>query len=179
MIWYLILCYLRWKESTMEQNITNYKFLEHGDFQELTRKKCYDIAYMNMAIAVSRLSYAERAKVGSVLVSPSGQVISHGWNGTPAGMPNNCESWNEELGRMKTLECVIHSEANAILKCAGNGIPASGSTLYVTLSPCLDCAKMILQTGIRRVVYLEPYRSLEGIDFLTKQGVQCECVFNH
>lgn len=149
--------------------LKNYRFLECS--AECTKEQRYDIAYMNMAIAVSRLSYAERAHVGCILVSPSGQVISHGWNGTPSGMPNTCEYFDEELGRLKTYPYVIHAEANAILKCARNGVSTQGATLYVTLSPCMECSKMILQAGIKKVIYLMPYRDDKGAEFLNRNGI--------
>ena len=121
---------------------------------------------MNIAKEVSTLSHCVRFKVGAVLVK-DGNIISMGYNGTPAGLDNCCEKDNV------TLPHVIHGEVNAILKAAKTGISVDGGTLYLTLSPCLDCSKLILQSGIKRVVYLIAYRNLEGIDFL-KQFISVE-----
>ena len=152
------------------------KFINLGDaWQYVNRQDAYDIAYMNMAIAVSQLSYAIKAQVGCVIVSPSGQVISHGWNGTPSGVSNICEEKDSE-GNLKTLPTVIHSEANAILKCAANGVSTKDATLYVTHSPCINCAKMILSAGIKRVVYLYPYKS-EGTTFLKEHNIKIQQMF--
>ena len=96
-----------------------------------------------------------------------GNIISFGYNGTPSGMDNCCEKDNA------TLAHVIHAECNAILKAAKTGNSVDGSTLYLTLSPCLDCSKLILQSGIKRVVYLNEYRNPQGIDFL-KQFIKVE-----
>jgi dCMP deaminase len=100
-------------------------------------------------------------------MNKDGNIISFGYNGTPSGMDNCCEEDNV------TLKHVIHAECNAILKAAKTGNSVDGSTLYLTLSPCLDCSKLILQSGIKRVVYLNEYRNSEGIDFL-KQFIQVE-----
>lgn len=130
----------------------------------------YDKVYMAMAKNVSTLSYAVKAQVGCIIVSPSGQVISHGWNGMPKGFDNCCE-YTDEAGHLKTKPEVIHAESNAILKCARIGSSTCGSTLYVTLSPCIDCAKLILQAGVKRVVFLDKYKSDHGIKFLYMSNV--------
>jgi dCMP deaminase len=114
---------------------------------------------MNITKEVATLSHCVRFKVGAVLVK-DGNIISMGYNGTPAGMDNCCERDNV------TLPHVIHAECNAILKAAKNGNSVNDSTIYLSLSPCLDCSKLILQSGIKRVVYLTAYRNLEGVDFL-------------
>ena len=121
---------------------------------------------MNITKEVATLSHCVRFKVGAVLVK-EGNIISMGYNGTPAGMDNGCEKDNV------TVPHVIHGEVNAILKAAKTGISVNGGTLYLTLSPCLDCSKLILQSGIKRVVYLTAYRNLEGVDFL-KQFITVE-----
>ena len=125
-----------------------------------------DTVFINIAKETSTLSHCVRSKVGAVLVR-DGNIISFGYNGTPSGMDNHCE----ENG--VTLNHVIHAEVNAVLKAAKTGNSVDGSTLYLTLSPCLDCSKVILQSGIKRVVYLTKYRNSEGIDFLN-QFIQVE-----
>jgi dCMP deaminase len=125
-----------------------------------------DTVFINIAKETSTLSHCVRSKVGAVLVK-DGNIISFGYNGTPSGMNNCCEE-NDV-----TLKHVIHAECNAILKAAKTGNSVDGSTLYLTLSPCLDCSKLILQSGIKRVVYLTKYRNSEGIDFLN-QFIQVE-----
>lgn len=119
-----------------------------------------DRVYVNVAKEVATLSHCVRSKVGAVLVK-DGNIISFGFNGTPSGMDNCCEENNV------TLPQVIHAEVNAILKAAKTGNSVDGSTLYLTLSPCMNCAKLILQSGIKRVVYLEAYRDMDGPNFLS------------
>lgn len=134
----------------------------------------YDKTYLEMAECVSKLSYGIRAKVGCVIVSDKGQVISHGWNGTPSGFDNACE-YTDENGELHTKREVLHAESNAILKCARFGNASTdGSTIYVTLSPCVDCAKLIIQAGVKRVCYKEKYRDTSGIDFLKENGIIVE-----
>ena len=123
------------------------------------KQKRLDSVFMNVTKEIAQLSHCERFKVGAVLVK-DGNIISFGYNGTPTGMDNCCEKDNV------TLSHVIHGEVNAILKAAKNGTSVDGATLYLTLSPCLDCSKLILQSGIKRVVYLTAYRNLEGVEFL-------------
>jgi len=123
------------------------------------KQKKLDKVFMNITKEVATLSHCVRFKVGAVLVK-EGNIISMGYNGTPAGMDNCCERDNV------TVPHVIHGEVNAILKAAKTGNSVNGGTLYLTLSPCLDCSKLILQSGIKRVVYLTAYRNLEGVDFL-------------
>ena len=118
-----------------------------------------DKVFINIAKETSTLSHCVRSKVGAVLVK-DGNIISFGYNGTPSGMDNSCEEDNV------TFPHVIHAECNAILKAAKTGNSVDGSTLYLTLSPCLDCSKLILQSAIKRVVYLNEYRNTQGIDFL-------------
>ena len=130
------------------------------------KQRKLDIVFMNITKEVATLSHCVRFKVGAVLVKDD-NIISFGYNGTPAGMDNCCERDNV------TVPHVIHGEVNAILKAAKTGTSVNGGTLYLTLSPCLDCSKLILQSGIKRVVYLTAYRNLEGVDFL-KQFITVE-----
>ena len=125
------------------------------------KKKKLDKVYLNIAKEISSLSYCKRSKVGAVIVKDD-NIISFGYNGTPAGVDNCCE--REDV----TVAEVIHAEMNAILKAAKSGYSVDNSTLYLTLSPCVDCAKLILQSGIKRVLYLETYRKTDGVDFLKK-----------
>jgi dCMP deaminase len=130
------------------------------------KQKKLDEVYINVAKQISTLSHCVRSKVGAVLVK-EGNIIAFGYNGTPSGMDNSCEKDNV------TLPHVIHAEVNAVLKAAKTGASVDGSTLYLTLSPCLDCSKLILQAGVKRVVYLETYRHLDGPNFL-KQFIEVE-----
>ena len=134
----------------------------------------YDKAYMNMAKDFGSLSYGKRAKVGCVIVSSNGQIVSQGFNGTPAGRDNQCE-YTDESG-IHTKPEVLHAESNAISKCAKWGSSTNGATLYVTLSPCYECAKLIIQAGIKRVVYKEIYRDTTGIQLLKDLGITVECI---
>jgi dCMP deaminase len=151
-----------------------------------------DITFMNMAKEVAKLSYCQRHKVGALIVR-EGNISSFGYNGTPSGMDNCCEdtqyvstdaySWideetisikwplideNGKRYRLITKKETLHAESNAILKAAKSGVSTDNSTLYITLSPCIDCAKLILQSGIKRVVYSEEYKDVSGIEFLRK-----------
>lgn len=125
-----------------------------------------DTVFMNMAKEVATLSHCVRTKVGSLIVN-NGNVISFGYNGMPSGMDNDCESEGE------TKREVLHSESNAILKAAKNGFSTNGATLYLTMSPCIECSKLIIQSGIARVVYLQEYRDISGLVFL-KDFVQVQ-----
>jgi len=119
-----------------------------------------------MALVWASLSKSKRKKVGALVVK-DGTIISDGYNGTPTGFPNDCEDIDGN-----THWYVLHAEANAILKTARSTQDISGSTLYLTLSPCKDCSKLIIQSGIKRVVYLEDYRDLDGIKILKTAGVE-------
>lgn len=138
----------------------------------LEREIEYDKAYMNMAEVFGKLSYGKRAKVGCVIVSNNGQIVSQGFNGTPTGRDNCCEYI--ENAELHTKQEVLHAESNAISKCAKWGASTDEATLYVTLSPCFECAKMIFQSGIKRVVYKEVYRDVSGIELLKELGVKVE-----
>jgi dCMP deaminase len=125
----------------------------------------YDKAYMRMALEWAKLSYCERKKVGALIVKDR-MIISDGFNGTPTNFENCCE----EDGFTKWY--VLHAEANAILKVAASTQSCKNSTLYITLSPCKECSKLIHQSGIKRVVYLNQYKDITGLDFLEKAGVE-------
>ena len=127
-----------------------------------------DHSYMEMADVWSRNSYCKRLHVGALLVKDR-MIISDGYNGTPVGFENICE---DENGVTKPY--VLHAEANAITKVAKSGNSSDGATLYVTASPCLECSKLIIQSGIRRVVYRDEYRLTDGIDLLRRAGVEVE-----
>ena len=125
-----------------------------------------DTRYLRMAKIWSENSYCIRRKVGALLVKDK-MIISDGFNGTPSGFPNVCEDDDNV-----TFPYVLHAEANAITKVARSNNSSDGSTLYVTASPCIECAKLIIQAGIRRVVFSELYRITDGIDLLRKAGVE-------
>ena len=160
----------------------------------------FDIAYLKMAKIWSENSYALRRKVGCLIVKDK-MIISDGYNGTPSGFENECENVNcilEELDgkecerygnlicqnksmgkcsgciycEIKTKSYVLHAEANAITKLAKTNNSSVGATVYVTLSPCIECAKLMVQGGIKRVVYSEKYRITDGIDFLERAGIK-------
>ena len=126
----------------------------------------YDKAYLRMAKSWAKLSHCTRKQVGALIVKDD-MIISDGYNGTPAGFDNCCE---DEHGN--THWYVLHAEANAILKVAKSTNNAKGATLYLTLSPCKDCSKLILQAGIKRLVYIDHYKDCEGVDFLRAAGIE-------
>lgn len=126
----------------------------------------YDKAYLRMAQEWAKLSHCKRKQVGSLIVKDN-TIISDGYNGTPSGFTNACEDADGN-----THWYVLHAEANAILKVAKSTQNAEGATLYITLSPCQDCSKLIIQAGIKRVVYLNQYKDVSGIDFLKEFGIE-------
>ncbi|MEM6687403.1 MAG: dCMP deaminase family protein [Bacteroidota bacterium] len=128
----------------------------------------YDHAYLRMAQEWGKLSYCKRKQVGAIIVKDR-MIISDGYNGTPTGFENFCE---DEDGYTKWY--VLHAEANAILKVAASTQSCKGATLYVTLSPCKECSKLIHQAGITRVVYKNAYKDDSGIQFLKRAGVEVE-----
>jgi dCMP deaminase len=132
------------------------------------KKLKYDQAYLRIASEWGKLSYCKRKQVGAIIVKDR-MIISDGYNGTPSGFENCCE---DEQNTTKWY--VLHAEANAILKVARSTQSCEGATLYITLSPCKDCSKLIHQSGIKRVVYLEEYKDTSGIEFLIKAGVETE-----
>lgn len=131
------------------------------------KQEILDKRYLRMATIWAENSYCVRRKVGAIIVKNQ-MIISDGYNGTPSGFENVCE---DENGLTKPY--VLHAEANAITKVACSNNSSDGATLYVTASPCLECAKLIIQSGIRRVVYNELYRISDGIDLLERAGVDC------
>jgi dCMP deaminase len=125
----------------------------------------YHNTYLKMAVEWSTLSCCNRKKVGALIVK-DGTIISDGFNGTPKGFPNDCEDASGN-----TYWYVLHAEANAILKVAKSSQSTEGSTLYVTYSPCKECSKLIVQAGIRRVVFHEEYRDISGLVILREAGI--------
>jgi len=126
----------------------------------------YDKAYLRMAREWAKLSYCHRKQVGAIIVKDR-MIISDGYNGTPTGFENFCE---DDEGYTKWY--VLHAEANAILKVAASTQSSKGATLYITLSPCQNCSKLIHQAGIIRVVYSKSYKDLSGIKFLEQAGIE-------
>lgn len=171
------------------------------------RKLEYDIVYMKVAKNISELSYSKRSKVGCIIVSEDGQIVSQGYNGTPTGFDNCCEiphcscqyvkgcavtekPINEQLNvnycstilygkpcqylTLITKPEVLHAESNAISKCSKYFSSTLNTTMYITLSPCIDCAKLIIQSGIKRVVFDELYRNSDGLELLKKSSIIVE-----
>lgn len=132
----------------------------------MNKKERYDRAYMRMAEEWAKLSYCQRKQVGAIIVK-NRMIISDGYNGTPTGFENCCE---DEQGQTKWY--VLHAEANAILKVASSTQSCEGATLYITMSPCKECSKLIHQAGIKRVVYKNFYKDDDGLKFLEKAGVE-------
>lgn len=130
------------------------------------KQRQLDIRYMKMARIWAENSYCVRRQVGALIVRDK-TIISDGYNGTPSGFENICE---DETG--KTKPYVLHAEANAITKVAKSNNSSEGATLYVTSSPCIECAKLIIQSGIKRVVYADSYHSMDGIDLLKRVGIE-------
>jgi len=126
----------------------------------------YDIAYLKMALEWGKLSRCKRKQVGALIVKDK-MIISDGYNGTPSGFNNCCED-KEGLTKWE----VLHAEANAILKVAASSQSCKDATLYITLSPCRECSKLIYQAGIKRMVYVKGYRDTSGLEFLKKAGVE-------
>ena len=136
--------------------------------EEQQKQQKYYQAYLRMAQEWAKLSHCHRKKVGALIVKDR-MIISDGFNGTPTGFENPCE--DEEN---YTKWYVLHAEANAILKVAGSPASAQGATLYLTLSPCKECSKLVHQAGIRRLVYINKYKDDSGLRFLEKAGVQTQ-----
>jgi dCMP deaminase len=132
----------------------------------------YDRAYLRLATSWAKLSHCNRKQVGAIIVKDA-IIISDGYNGTPAGFDNCCEN---EIG--ETHWYVLHAEANAILKVAKSTNNCKDATLYLTHSPCKDCSKLVLQSGIKRLVYQEAYKDTSGIDFLKSAGLDVEQIQN-
>ena len=134
---------------------------------QLSKQKKLDLRYLRMARIWAENSYCKRRQVGALVVKDK-MIISDGYNGTPSGFENICEENNV------TKPYVLHAEANAITKLARSSNNSEGSTLYVTASPCIECSKLIIQSGIKRVVYAEKYRLTDGVDLLKSAGVVVE-----
>ena len=134
---------------------------------ELSKQAKLDLRYLRMARIWAENSYCKRRQVGALVVKDK-MIISDGYNGTPSGFENVCEDNNV------TKPYVLHAEANAITKLARSSNNSEGSTLYVTASPCIECAKLIIQSGIKRVVYAEKYRLDDGIKLMQREGIKVE-----
>lgn len=134
--------------------------------EKVDKQRLLDYRYLRMASIWSENSYCVRRKVGALIVKDK-MIISDGFNGTPSGFPNVCES-----AEGVTFPYVLHAEANAITKVARSNNSSEGSTLYVTASPCMECSKLIIQAGIKRVVFSELYRITDGLDLLRQAGVE-------
>ena len=160
----------------------------------ILKQNRYDLAHMNAAIAYSKLSFARRRKVGALLVSPENRPLCCGVNGTSPGQPNDCEdevkcsycngrghfqgdycfTCNGTGKQLITKQEVHHAERNLLGYCNKYGIATNGCILYVTLSPCIECAKQMEIAGIKRVVYKEQYRNTGGIEYLLSRNIECE-----
>ena len=130
------------------------------------KQEKYDKAYLRMALEWGKLSHCKRKQVGALIVKDR-MIISDGFNGTPTGFENHCEDEDNY-----TKWYVLHAEANAILKVASSTQSCKGSTLYLTLSPCRECSKLIHQAGIKRLVYIDQYKDISGLEFLNEAGVE-------
>lgn len=142
----------------------------------IEKKKRYDLFYMNIAEQCSQLSHCERKKVGSVIVK-DGNILAFGFNGTPSGFDNACEIIQPVIGntnRLHTKPEVLHAELNAICKIAKSTQSTEDAVLYVTMSPCIECAKIIIQSGIKEVYYREEYRIKDGIELIKKANIIIE-----
>jgi len=129
------------------------------------KQRRYDIAYLKMAKEWAKLSYCKRKQVGALIVKGK-MIISDGYNGTPTGFENTCEDMHND-----TKWYVLHAEANAILKVASSTQSCKGATLYITMSPCKECSKLIHQSGIKRLVFIDAYKDNQGLQFLKKAGI--------
>jgi dCMP deaminase len=134
------------------------------------KQKLLDQRYLKMAMIWAQNSYCKRRQVGALLVKEK-MIISDGYNGTPSGFENICEDEDD-----RTKPYVLHAEANAITKVAKSGNSSEGATMYVTSSPCLECSKLIIQAGIKRVVFTESYRLDDGINLLKRAGIEVKQV---
>jgi len=146
--------------------------LSEGQNSGSEKQRRYDRAYLRLAQEWSKLSHCKRKQVGAIIVKDH-TIIADGFNGTPTGFENQCE---DEEGQTKWY--VLHAEANAILKVARTTNNAQGATLYLTHSPCKDCSKLILQAGIKRLVYTDAYKDITGLKFLEKAGLEIEQIID-
>lgn len=145
--------------------------------KEKLKKRRYNDLYMDLAIRISEMSYATRLHVGSVIVKDS-NIISFGWNGMPAGWDNNCEmvKHTDFTGTVVTMTKpeVIHAEQNALIKLSKSTNSTDGATMFITHAPCLDCAKLVYQSGINSVYYRDTYKNDDGLKFLEKCNIKVE-----
>lgn len=141
---------------------------ENTDRERMEKARLLDLRYLRMARIWAENSYCRRRQVGALIVKDK-MIISDGYNGTPSGFENVCE---DEAGLTKPY--VLHAEANAITKIARSGNNSDGATLYVTDAPCIECAKLIIQAGIKRVIYAKQYRLTDGIELLQRAGISVE-----
>lgn len=151
--------------------------------------KDLDLSYLEISDIWSKLSKANRKKVGCIIVK-NGAIISDGYNGTPSGFDNVCETSimpdsiapkdlkDHPANALITKPEVLHAESNAITKLAKSTLSSEGSTMYVTIAPCLDCSKLIIQSGISRVVYKNNYKNLDGVNLLKKANIEVDCYEN-
>lgn len=156
--------------TNFDRRFSDLKYIYMGEKKKLRpygeKQKQFDKRYLQMAGIWAENSYCQRRKVGALIVKGK-MIISDGYNGTPAGFENICE---DEEGSTKPY--VLHAEANAITKVAKSNNSSDDSTLYVTTSPCMECAKLIIQSGIRRVVFSDKYRISDGLDLLERAGIE-------
>lgn len=138
--------------------------------EKINKQHEIDKRYLRMAAIWAENSYCQRRKVGALIVKDQ-MIISDGYNGTPAGFENVCEDEHNI-----TKPYVLHAEANAITKVAASSNSSKGATIYITSAPCIECAKLIIQSGIRRVVFSEKYRTEEGCDLLKRANVELEYI---
>jgi dCMP deaminase len=134
--------------------------------EHLSKIEKFDRLFIRVASEVSDLSYCKRNKVGAILVVEN-RILSIGYNGTPSGMENECE---DDCGNTKKI--VMHAESNCLMHLCKSSQSSKDSTMYITLSPCIECAKLIYQAGVKKVVYLDKYRNIEGIEFLKNVGIE-------
>ena len=147
----------------------NFRSLCKSD-PKLVKQFLYDMENLKIARVIANRSHCERSKVGALIVNTyTKSIVSEGYNGTPTGFPNRCEC---EGDASKTDPIVLHAESNAIAKMARSTHSSQGCTMYVTLSPCLECAKLIIQAGIERLVFEEQYRKSDGLELLIKADVE-------
>lgn len=135
-------------------------------YSDSSKQDRYDRAYLRLAKEWAKLSHCKRKQVGAIIVKDA-TIIADGYNGTPTGFENDCE---DDEGNTKWY--VLHAEANAILKVARSSNKVNGATLYLTNSPCKDCSKLVLQAGIKRLVYIDQYKDVSGLEFLKKAGLE-------
>ena len=138
--------------------------------EHIDKQHQLDCRYLRMAMIWAENSYCRRRQVGCLVVKDK-RIISDGYNGTPSGFDNICEDNNNA-----TLPFVLHAEANAITKLARSHNNSDGATLYVTDAPCIECSKLIIQAGIKRIVYSHPYRLSDGIDLMRRAGIEIKCI---